>query len=95
MSMWEAQLEKELKNSNVVFVSISLDSNRDAWLKKMEQLDMHGNQWHSADGEFAKMLNVKGIPHFVLYDKDGNLMQYKAARPSSGERLKKMLSGLK
>lgn len=89
------KLEKELKNPNVVFVSISLDAKRDAWLKKLEQLNMHGNQWHSANGDIAKMLNVKGIPHFLLYDKEGNLMQYKAARPSSGEPLKKMLSGLK
>jgi thioredoxin-related protein len=43
---------------------------------------MHGNQWIVRDEAFANMMNIKGIPHFLLYGKDGKLMVYKAPRPS-------------
>ncbi len=88
-------LEKELQNGNVVFVSISTDSSEAPWKKKMEQLDMHGNQWLNSDGKLCDKLNVSGIPHFLIYDKEGNLHTYDAPRPSSGDALKNLLEGLK
>lgn len=76
------KLEKELRRKDVVFVSISLDTKRENWEKKMEQLHMHGHQWIVRDETFANMMNIKGIPHFLLYGKDGKLLDYKAPRPS-------------
>lgn len=81
------KLEKDMAGSNVEFVSISLDSSRDAWIKKMEQLDMHGNQLLCNDDRLAQMLNVRGIPHFLVYDPEGRLFIYKAPRPSSEQIL--------
>lgn len=89
------ELEKELKNPAVRFISISVDTDRKAWKEKMQQLNMHGDQYIVTGDDFVTMMNVKGIPHFLLYSKDGTLMQYKADRPSSGEKLKGMLSRLK
>lgn len=77
-------VEKEMEgNDDVVFVSISVDQNKDAWLKKMNQLDLHGYQLHDVSGQLCNLLNVTGIPHFMIYDKDGGLHTYKAPRPSS------------
>lgn len=87
------QLEKDMAGSNVEFVSISLDSSRDAWLKKMEQLDMHGNQLLDIDGSLASSLNVKGIPHFLIYDPQGRLHTYKTTRPSNPQTIE-TLKGL-
>lgn len=81
------KLEQEMAGGNVEFVSISLDSSREAWLKKMDQLDMHGNQLWNSDESLAKMLNVKGIPHFLIYDPEGRLHTYKATRPSNSQTL--------
>lgn len=81
------KLEKDMAGSNVEFVSISLDSSRDSWIKKMAQLDMHGNQLLCNDDRLAQMLNVKGIPHFLVYDPEGRLLIYKAPRPSSEQIL--------
>ena len=89
------KLEKQLKNPNVIFISISLDKNQEAWKAKMEQLKMHGNQWIAEGETFAEMLNVKGIPHFLLYGKDGKLMDYNAPRPSTGTVLRSKLEELK
>ena len=87
-------LEKELQNSDVVFLSISTDIDKDAWKNKMSQLNMHGHQLHDRDGTLCNSLNVKGIPFFLIYDKDGNLHTYKAMRPSSGDVLKAFLEAL-
>ena len=89
------KLEKQLKNPAVEFISISLDTNKEAWKKKMKQLNMHGHQYIVTGDQFATMMNIKGIPHFLLYSKDGTLMQYKADRPSSGDKIRNVLTRLK
>ena len=60
----------------------------------MNALDMHGNQWISTDNKIAEVLNVKGIPFFLIYDKEGKLYIYNAPRPSSGDTLKLLLENL-
>ena len=81
------ELEKALGDAPVTFLSISVDSSRDAWLKKVAALELHGNQLLDSDGNLAKALNVSGIPHFLLYAPDGKLSIYKASRPSAPETL--------
>ena len=89
------KLEKELKNKNVTFVSISIDANREAWKNKMEEKNMHGHQLWNPGSTLGKALNVKGIPFFAIYDPDGNLYMYGAPRPSQGRGLVELLEGLK
>lgn len=81
------KLEKELEGGNIAFVSISIDSDRNSWLKKMTQLNMHGNQLIDADGQLASKLNIRGIPHFMLYGPDGKLVAYSMTRPSDPKTL--------
>jgi alkyl hydroperoxide reductase subunit AhpC len=88
------KLEKELKNKDVVFVSVSSDTNEQAWKSKMKELDMHGHQYLDKGNTLCDALNVKGIPFFVIYDKAGNLYTYGAMRPSSGARLRDFLESL-
>ena len=88
------KLEKELRNDDVVFVSISSDKDELAWRNKMAELKMHGNQLLDKENTLGDALNVKGIPFFVIYDKEGNLHTYGALRPSTGTRLRSMLEGL-
>ena len=87
-------LEKEFEDGDVVFVSISTDSDTEAWKAKMTELDMHGNQLYDRDGTLCGMLNVSSIPFFVIYDKEGKLHTYGALRPSSGYHLRQYLQDL-
>lgn len=89
------KLEKTLKNKKVEFVSISIDSNQDAWKKKMDEKDMHGHQLWNPGGTLGTSLNVKGIPFFAIYDPEGKLYMYGAPRPSQGKGLVELLEGLK
>ena len=88
------ELEKDFENSDVVFVSISIDSAKEPWLKKMGPLNMHGTQLWNSDGELPKQLNIRGIPHFLIYDREGKLLDYDEPRPSS-EKIKALLQSLK
>lgn len=89
------QLEKELQNDRVVFVSISIDSKEQAWKQKMKQLGMHGHQLHNPENTLCQALNIKGIPFFLIYDPEGNLYMHGAPRPSQGPGVKELLEGLK
>ena len=76
------KLKSELNNKQVVFVCISLDKNQSKWKEKIEQLNMTGNQWLDCNGEFAKIMNISRIPHFLLFDKEGKLLEYRSQAPS-------------
>lgn len=76
------QLEKDINNDKVVFVSISIDTNTDAWKNKVKQLDLYGNQLINNDNSLARALNVNAIPRFIIYDPQGNLYNGDAPRPS-------------
>lgn len=88
------KLEKELQNDDVVFLSISIDTDVDAWKQKMAEHNMHGYQLIDSNNTLGKALNVRGIPFFVIYDKDGRLYMHGAPRPSRGDALKEMLEKL-
>lgn len=89
------QLEKELDNKDVVFLSISIDKKEEAWKAKMKALNMHGNQLLNSDNSLCEMLNVTGIPFFLIYDKEGKLYMYDAPRPGNVDKTKSLLESLK
>ncbi len=88
------QLEKDLHGSPITFLSISLDSKEDSWKKKMTDLNMSGNQWISKDNTLAQTFDVRGIPRFLLFDKEGNVIEAEATRPSDPQT-KILLQSLK
>lgn len=87
------KIEHELQNKDVVFLSVSIDTNEQAWHAKVKDLDMKGYQVIDLQNDLPKALNISGIPFFVIYDKEGKLYKYSAPRPSKPET-KKLLEGL-
>ncbi|MCM1297334.1 MAG: TlpA family protein disulfide reductase [Muribaculaceae bacterium] len=85
------ELEKTLGRDDVEFVSISIDTNKQAWLDRMKELNMHGNQLLDADSALGEKLNVRAIPHFLLYGPDGKIITYKTSRPSAAATRKMLL----
>lgn len=60
----------------------------------MEALGMYGNQFLNQDNSLATALNVRGIPFFMINDKEGKLYMSNAPRPSHPQ-LKNLLEELK
>lgn len=88
------KLEKEMYGKDVVFISVSLDEEKDrqTWLDFIEKEKLGGVQLFAGGWEtpIAEAYDIKGIPRFMVFDKQGNIVDVSAPRPSSPE-LKELL----
>ncbi len=83
--------EKKLmqKFPNVAFVFLSIDKSSTAWQKAMAEYDDILNTENSFllvksdKDELLKKINLSTIPRFVLFGKDGKIINADAPRPSS------------
>lgn len=79
------ELEKDYHDKNIVFLSVSVDEAKDydAWLNMLEEKEMGGVQLF-ADGwsKITKDYKINGIPRFMLFDPEGNIVNTRASRPS-------------
>lgn len=80
------KLHEKYKNADVVFLNICVDSKETIWkaaLKKyhLKGINLIAEGW--TNNPICKEYNVNGIPHYVLIDKNGNIVDNNAPRPSS------------
>lgn len=93
------ELEKDLHDEAVEFVSVSIDQARDKekWLTFIEEKELGGRQLF-ADGDWqsdvAKGYNIQGIPRFLLIGADGNIVSANAPRPSSASAKEMIEEGI-
>lgn len=79
------QLEERFHNKNIVFVSVSVDKHREAWLRTMKAEKKRIPQWICPEGEDAPLLTdfgVVAIPRFILLDKKGRILDVNFSMPS-------------
>jgi thiol-disulfide isomerase/thioredoxin len=92
------KLNDEYKNNDIVFVSLSIDKMEDKgkWEDMVKKEKLKGvqifsdNNWNS---DFVRAYGITGIPRFILIDKEGNIVDADAPRPSNPE-LKKIFKKL-
>lgn len=78
------ELEQEYKDRNITFLSLSTDSRRADWKKMVQAQQMTGVQLFLGVGSrFQKAYKADGIPHFILLDPEGNIVNNNMLRPSS------------
>lgn len=78
------QLEADYKDRNITFVSLSVDAKRADWQKVVESQQMAGVQLHLGAGtRFQTLYKAAGIPHFILLDPEGKIVNSNMLRPSS------------
>ena len=76
----EKLVERFKGDSRIDFVSVSVDSRKADWLKKLETDKPQWKQYLC--GNFCELYNINGIPRFMLIGKDGKLITVDAPRPS-------------
>ena len=84
----EKLVERFNGNDGILFVSISRDDNRNAWLKKLERDNPSWPQYifdKATGDEFMDAMSINGIPRFLLIDRDGRFIKTDAQRPSDSE----------
>ena len=80
------RLQKDYQDKNIVFLSVSVDTDKDAWEKMLIDDELGGVQlWADGWSELTKSYAIFGIPRFMLIDKTGHLISVDAPRPSSNE----------
>ena len=83
-------LEKQVeafadKSHRIVFISISLDKNRKAWLAKIAKDNPSWPQFivdAEGDATLHKSYGINAIPRFLLINADGTIIDADALRPS-------------
>lgn len=90
-----AELEKKYADRNIRFVSISCDQDKAAWEKVVRGEKLQGIHViaDEADG-FMNAYMVNAIPHFILIDPEGKVVDAQMTRPSEPET-EKLFSTLK
>jgi len=88
------KLESELHDKDIAFVSICTFDEQSKWESFVKTQQLSGTQLFAPrDNAFTKMYNIQGIPRFLLIDKEGNIIDSNAKRPSD-PTLKDDLLGL-
>ena len=80
------RLQKDYENKDIVFLSVSVDTDKEAWEKMLTEDQLGGVQlWADGWSQITKSYAIFGIPRFILVDKSGELIAVDAPRPSSNE----------
>lgn len=83
------KLGDEMRNEDVVFLCVSIDGDENAWKEFVKKKNMHGVHVLS-EGEFNSPVStrygVTGIPHYILIDREGKIVNSNAGRPSMGAK---------
>ena len=84
---YSKKLKKVFKDTDVVFVYISIDNNSILWKRasKEENLNNYSNSYILPDfelSEFKNVMRISGIPRYILIDRKGQVYSSKAPRPS-------------
>ncbi|WP_157298937.1 TlpA family protein disulfide reductase [Chitinophaga oryziterrae] len=84
-------LEKSFEGKDVVFISISIDTEKEKWKNMVEEKKLSGLHLYSNNqGSMIADYEVTQIPRFILIDKNGKMVSYDAIRPSD-PKLKELI----
>jgi len=77
-------LEKNYKNQKIAFVFLSTDTDYKQWLLGLGRVNIEGKHYR-IDETYKKKIKeyfkIKGIPYYVLLDKEGYIYDPKASWP--------------
>lgn len=94
----EKLYEHYKNNPNIVLVSVSLDKTTKPWLAMLEK-DKPGWPQYIVKDEFKSKLctaySITGIPRFMMFDKESNVISLNAPRPSSEDIIRFIDEALK
>lgn len=84
------KLKNEYKEKEVVFFYISVDSDFEQWRNASEKEKLAENEnnllaLNYPDALFYKSLQLKSIPRYLIYDKNGKLVLQNAPSPETNE----------
>ncbi len=91
------RMEAKYHGKDIVFVYLAVSDGKASWLKARADLDMKGAQHllNEKEGEEArKEYGVLTIPHYLIIDKNGKVVDANAPRPGEGKLLEDKLNAV-
>lgn len=89
------KLAEKYHGKNITFLGLSIDKDKAKWEQRVKSGSLCGTQLHIGTGtQFQKDYKIGGIPHFILLDPNGRIVNATMTRPSS-EDTEKILNSLK
>jgi thiol-disulfide isomerase/thioredoxin len=79
------KLMKDYNSDDVAFIFICLDSEEKNWKATLSKHSLGGQHYFltkNQSSDFRNTFNIKGIPHYILFDKNGNIIENGTQRPS-------------
>ena len=81
---WDTLME-EYEDADVAFLTVSIDNSREPWEKMVAEKNMGGYTWFAENAwqsELAEHFMIRGIPRFLLLDRERRIIDPSAERPS-------------
>jgi len=78
-------LMQEFKGKDVAFVFLCLNSQEDVWRSTIDSLKIEGQHYFLSkkqSNDLRFLLKLQGIPYYILYNKDGAVLEQPTLRPS-------------
>lgn len=94
----ETLYEQFADDADVRIVSISVDQDRDAWVKKITEDKPAWEQYRICEENsdaFFSAIKLETIPRFIIVDSDGSIINEDAARPSDEVCTETILQAIK
>lgn len=91
-------LQQRLTNrDDIVFVSLSVDKDQQAWEQMLNEKQLKGVQVQTAGkhAEFRKLYRIDAIPRFMIFSPDGTIYDATAPRPSDSAVLEALYKASK
>lgn len=91
-------VEHYRSNSNIEIISISIDKNKNSWIRKLKADNPKWKQFICTDNfnsQLCKNYDIDAIPRFLMFDKQGNIISLDAPRPSNDNIISFIDSNLK
>lgn len=77
------KLESEMMGRNIVFVSISVDQDKEKWEEMLRASEFSGIQLYAGKSDILiDFYKISGIPRFMLIDPAGKIVEASSDRPS-------------
>lgn len=89
------KITKAFEGKNIEFVYICVKSRKENWEDKLKEYNLSGSHYLLDDSEYdilSQKFQIVGIPHYVLIDEKGKVINRKAPNPSSGEQLTSLIN---
>ncbi len=86
------KLEKDFEGKDVVFISLSIDTDKAKWQEMVKSKNLGGlHLFSNNQGPIVQDYQLIGVPRFILFDKNGKTVNFDAPRPSD-PKLKELIA---